>query len=976
MSDRDAQNGHAHAPADGSPAKRDADRNLILGALQQADAMAVSSMSVGGLSISGDKSSASSAHRTLPLGRGAARSRAIDLPPGFFAGFDVLREVHRGGQGVVFEAVERDTGDRVAIKLLHGGAATSRSARTRFEREVAVLEQLEHPGIVKVRGSGATADGSFYYIMDYIAGESLDIVLRRLRPGERQPDPDAETVTSPDTAAAAPTRTATHASRSSSKSSSKSIAGRIGPSRASNARTRALTASDPELRRLLELFAEVCDAVSAAHMRGVIHRDLKPANIRLETTGAPILVDFGLVKLDGSDSAISPEHSVMTETGQFVGSMPWASPEQAAGEHASVDVRSDVYSLGVILYQMITGGRFPYRVVGSVREVLDAILYDEPTRPSDWGRRIGDELETITLKALSKPRERRYQSAGEFARDIRRYLAGEPIEAKRDSGWYVLTKTVSRHKAPASAAAVLLLAGTVFSVVVGAMNTELRAANEQVSQSLGRERESFDEVRELVRTFMYDFNDEIEHLRGASNARRLVLENALKYLDLMRERLIDDAGGPAGDRDWELLAEVAEAHDRVGDLYAAPYAASLGESDEAGNHYEESRRLREALLAARPDDSSVLIGLAENREKMAGWLQRTGRFAEAADMAIEAKRRFEQALGIAPQSFLAAAGSARSIGIVAAQYRRLISGVATLEEARASADKAIENYRASIDAWAALADRADEFDGPETDPARMQATRRVELGLTRLYLAQRIEAARKQERDADIAAVLAAEARAETGLGLEDTQRGLDEIQLLAREHPNHAAYQRDVFFGLYGVGLAYERLAPTAATPEIRDAHYVRAIEAFRLAEDVTLQLALDESNLEAQRDHGLVLSRLMSVLTETHAFGEASAVGAEMVSLRRGLARADRIPRHERDLAVALFKLGDLEKMRALAAEATASLDHWLAARDWFTQCREVFIGLEAQGVPVAGELEDLETTLAEADEAIANLSSSHPG
>jgi serine/threonine protein kinase len=978
MSDRDAQNGHGHAPADGSPAKRDADRNLILGALQQADAMAVTSMSVGGLSISGDKSSLTPAHRTLPVGRGAARSRAIDLPPGFFAGFDVLREVHRGGQGVVFEAVERDTGDRVAIKLLHGGAATSKSARTRFEREVAVLEQLEHPGIVKVRGSGATADGSFYYIMDYIAGESLDVVLRRLRPGERQPDPDAETVTSPDTAAAAPTRTATHASRSAAKSSSKSIAGRIGPSRASNARTRALTASDPELRRLLELFAEVCDAVSAAHMRGVIHRDLKPANIRLETTGAPILVDFGLVKLDGSDSAISPEHSVMTETGQFVGSMPWASPEQAAGEHASVDVRSDVYSLGVILYQMITGGRFPYRVVGSVREVLDAILYDEPTRPSDWGRRIGDELETITLKALSKPRERRYQSAGEFARDIRRYLAGEPIEAKRDSGWYVLTKTVSRHKAPASAAAVLLLAGTVFSVVVGAMNTELRAANEQVSQSLGRERESFDEVRELVRTFMYDFNDEIEHLRGASNARRLVLENALKYLDLMRERLIDDAGGPAGDRDWELLAEVAEAHDRVGDLYAAPYAASLGESDEAGKHYEESRRLREALLAARPDDSSVLIGLAENREKMAGWLQRTGRFAEAADMAIEAKRRFEQALGIAPQSFFAAAGSARSIGLVADIHRRLVSGVKTLDEARAEADLALEAYTAFATAAQQLIERgtAEQATEPENDPRRMLAMATVERGITRLQLARRIESIREREKDAQLAEVLAAEGRAEIGLGLEDTRLGLTLVRELAAQHPDTFAYQRTLFGALYALGLSYERLAPLGADPDARAEHYAAALESYRLAEAVTLQLSMDASNLEAQRDHGLVLSRLMSVLTETQSFGEASAVGAEMVSLRRGLARADRIPRHERDLAVALFKLGDLEKMRALGAEATASLDHWLAARDWFTQCREVFIGLEAQGVPVAGELEDLETTLAEADEAIANLSSSHPG
>src|SRR5205085_9576190 len=126
------------------------------------------------------------------------------------------------------------------------------------------------------------------------------------------------------------------------------------------------------------------------------------------------------------------QHALLTVTGQCIGSVPWASPEQASGHRDAVDVRTDVYSLGVILYQMLTG-RFPYDVTGGVRDVLDRILNAAPARPSTINRQINDEIDTIVLKCLCKERERRYQSAGELARDIARYLSGEAIEAKRDS---------------------------------------------------------------------------------------------------------------------------------------------------------------------------------------------------------------------------------------------------------------------------------------------------------------------------------------------------------------------------------------------------------------------------------------------------------------------------------------------------------------------------------------------------------------
>ena len=214
---------------------------------------------------------------------------------------------------------------------------------------------------------------------------------------------------------------------------------------------------------MLSLFARICDGVNAAHLRGVIHRDLKPGNILVDDQGQPHVLDFGLAKLtDDSAAATEPAHA-MTVTGQFVGSLPWASPEQAAGRSDEIDIRTDVYSLGVVLYQLLTG-RFPYPVAGRIDEVVRHIVHDSPARPSAIRRPIDRELETIVLKCLAKEPERRYQSAGELARDLRRYLAGEAIEARRDSLTYVISKGLARHRVAAFVAATVTLA--VFCALV------------------------------------------------------------------------------------------------------------------------------------------------------------------------------------------------------------------------------------------------------------------------------------------------------------------------------------------------------------------------------------------------------------------------------------------------------------------------------------------------------------------------------
>jgi tetratricopeptide (TPR) repeat protein/predicted Ser/Thr protein kinase len=353
------------------------------------------------------------------------RSRAAKNAKLEVRGYDDLVELARGGQGIVYRAVQRSTRRKVAIKVLLDGSLASGAAQRRFEREIDLVASLRHPNIVSVYDSGTTDDDRLYLVMEFVEGVPLD----QLWTGK----------------------------------------------------------SGAPIREALAVIAAAAEAVQYAHQRGVIHRDLKPSNIRVDSARQPHILDFGLAKAAGRDR----QDLTLSTTGQFMGSLPWASPEQASGAPDAIDVRTDVYALGVILHQVLTG-RFPYDVTGGLKATLDNILTAEPSRADKLRPEVGDEVATIIAKSLSKDPERRYQSAGEVARDIRRYLAGEPIEAKGDSAWYTVRKTLRRYRLAAGAAAafvLLLSVALVVSLILGrearSQAARLGAVNEFVLGMLG-----------------------------------------------------------------------------------------------------------------------------------------------------------------------------------------------------------------------------------------------------------------------------------------------------------------------------------------------------------------------------------------------------------------------------------------------------------------------------------------------------------
>ncbi|USN99903.1 MAG: serine/threonine protein kinase [Phycisphaeraceae bacterium] len=894
-----SQHRTADRPRPRSVSPTGSDRALILGAFEQADRAA------------GSDHPGADEHAPPP-----------DLPAGLFPGYELRREIHRGGQGVVYKATQLSTKQTVALKLMHNRTAIGTAGRARFEREVHVLGQLDHPGIVNVLDSGTTSDGGLFYVMDYVGGKPLDAILREWR------------------ARAERIRSGSSTSRASS-------------------RTSALGST--ELRDRLMLFAKVCEGVNAAHLKGVIHRDLKPANIRLDSRGEPVVVDFGLAKVSSGEGS-SFDAREMTTTGQFIGSMPWSSPEQAEGAHDAVDTRSDVYSLGVVLYQIITGGRFPYVVVGTMREVMHNIVHTEPERPSLIDRGINDEVETIVLKALAKERERRYQTAGELARDVRRYLAGEPIEAKRDSGLYLLRKALRRHRVTAGFIAAMVVLTLGFTATLAAKYAEanglrIKAVSEATAarlaeQNAENEREraeaNFDAVRDLAHTFMFGFSDEIEHLAGATSARAMVVAKAAEYLARL-QRQIDAEPTPRP----ALLADLAGAYDRLADLQAAFAEANLGESDEAGANYERAQNILAGLLADDPGNGMLWLGAARNAMARARFQQTNGQFDDAIATALDGLADLDRAVEFGARALDVGREKAACWVILGDLHQRL--------------GRAADNSK-SAGEWIARAlswyDRADAW--WQVAPADLDREARLAraelLKLRSRSIGERANWSRRDAGDPGDEKYDDAERDAQEELRLATESAAMYEA--LRNGDPADRDAQRGLVTARMEIGQAAESLAQIrkqAGRPEaeVNDG-LSESLAACQSAYAAAQSLARDLPDLDAQRLLGLAMNKVGNALRSLGRLDESELLYSEMVAHREGIVRTDPTPMHRRDLALAQGKLAQIAQFRGRQQEGEARAASYREALHGFLAALSGFRSLDADGVPMAREIEQTERVI----------------
>ncbi|MBX3418798.1 MAG: serine/threonine protein kinase [Pirellulaceae bacterium] len=360
--------------------------------------------------------------------------------------FQIVRQIARGGMGVVYEAIQLSLGRRVALKVLPFAAALDQRQLQRFKIEAHAAAQLHHSNIVPIYAVGCDR-GVHYYAMQLIKGQSLGELLNEWR-GENsesaaQSVSPIKTPRSTETAAVARSETA-------------------GPKK-----SRWKTAA--------RIIAEVADALDFAHVAGVIHRDIKPANILIDEQGRVWVTDFGLAQVATDVS--------LTRSGEMLGTLRYMSPEQAMGQRAQVDHRSDIYSLGATLYELLT--LKPIFSGDDRATLLLQILQEEPNLPRQHDRTIPIELETIVLKAIAKSPADRYATAGEFAEDLRRFLSERPILARRPTWLDHTRKWLRRH--PGFLVAVGLI-GLISAIVMAIATTKVWHEQRLTSQSLERER--------------------------------------------------------------------------------------------------------------------------------------------------------------------------------------------------------------------------------------------------------------------------------------------------------------------------------------------------------------------------------------------------------------------------------------------------------------------------------------------------------
>lgn len=489
-------------------------------------------------------------------------------PPAHLGGYALLEQIGRGGMGVVYRARQQRPERLVALKVMRHGLATPKLLR-RFEHEAEILGRLEHPNIARIYEAHSGADNP--NAQPFFAMELIDGVPL----------------------------------------------------------TQYAVRQKLSIRARLELMARVADGVQHAHQRGVVHRDLKPDNILIDAAGQPKVLDFGVARLMDVDVRAA---TLATDAGQIVGTLHYMSPEQLAGDSTQIDTRTDVYALGVILFELLTGA-LPFDIAGkSIAEAIRIKSEQEPMPLRRLTPRYDADLATLVESSMEQDRERRYATAGEFAADIRRYLNNQPLAARPQTTWYQLRKFARRNRT-----LVIGMGATAAALVGGLIATSLALV-----WALDAEQRAHDRAADA------------EAQKQAAQVAQADAEAHEKRSTAVMQFLVDTFAAPdptkAG-REVRIVDRLADAYEALPDAFPddrhlqGSVATAIGQTYYGLGQYEEAVRVlgraaEDYRVALGPDDSETLGGM--NDYALA--LQNGGALDEAIAIyedTLERKRRVE-----------------------------------------------------------------------------------------------------------------------------------------------------------------------------------------------------------------------------------------------------------------------------------------------------------------------------------------------
>lgn len=608
--------------------------------------------------------------RAVPKNGGDDKFHTTDiLAPGMatstvIAGrYQLIERIGQGGMGEVWIAQQtQPVKRRVAVKLIRPGMG-SKSFLARFEQERQALAMMDHPNIAKVLDAGVAENGAPFLVMEYVSGEQL---------------------------------------------------------------TKYCDAARMSPKDRLELFIPICQAVQHAHQKGIVHRDLKPANIlvaKVDGRPVPKVIDFGVAKATGGKLT---DQTLATDIGAVVGTLEYMAPEQAGKIDEDVDTRADIYSLGVILYELLTGLRpidgerlrkaalaEMFRMIReedpsrpstrlSTSESLPSLAALRQTDPSKLMAELRGELDWVVMKCLEKSRDRRYETANGLARDIQRYLDHQPVEARPPTSGYRIKKFVERNRGKVVAAlicVVLFLAGfigTTLALFEAQRQTEVANENAKIAKTalLGetQAREAAEKANQQAFVALESFSNSLmRDLLGSKDKLteidRRVLENAQKQWTLFAES--------------KGTSKEARMISAEGAKNLATIQAKLGMSREAEANDRKSLNIWESLFLENPDDADIKRKLAKSHQNLGAILRSNGSREEAGNNFRSAVKLFEELIAKSPDdeklqvdyadSCVSSGNSARDFGDWVESERYYLLAFATQEKLRLLAPEKLLN---------------------------------------------------------------------------------------------------------------------------------------------------------------------------------------------------------------------------------------------------------------------------------------------